>query len=192
MPFSTRRTMASSCFAPASYWNGGAIIVLLTAGTHQSDSIVIALGIIHFSIVLLVFGLVCAVVAAVFSYLNFEREQSTLSDAKMKRYRNIALACATLSLVFFLRGGNRRSFICERSANFRNRWVDRKMKTKNMLARPEATPLVWHHLDHCRAASRECSGTRLIRAAGCYDQRASGAGTRRSVRALLDFLIAGL
>jgi hypothetical protein len=81
--------------------NGGAIIALLTAVTHQSASIVIAPGIIRFSIVLLVFGLVCAVVAAVFGHLNFERGQSTLSDAKMKRYRDIALACATLSLVFF-------------------------------------------------------------------------------------------
>ena len=81
--------------------NGGAIIALLTAVTHQSDSIVIALATVRFSIVLLVFGLVCAVVAAVFGYLNFERGQSTLSDAKMKRYRNIALACAALSLAFF-------------------------------------------------------------------------------------------
>jgi hypothetical protein len=81
--------------------NGGAIIALLTAVTHQSDSIVIALGAVRFSIVLLVFGLVCAVVAAVFGYLFFERGQSMLSNAKMKRYRNIALACATLSLAFF-------------------------------------------------------------------------------------------
>jgi hypothetical protein len=81
--------------------NGGAIIALLTAVTHQSDSIVIALATVRFSIVLLVFGLVCAVIAAVFGYLNFERGQSTLSDAKMKRYRNIALACAALSLAFF-------------------------------------------------------------------------------------------
>jgi hypothetical protein len=81
--------------------NGGAIIALLTAVTHQSDSIVFALAAVRFSIVLLVFGLVCAVVAAVFGYLNFERGQSTLSDAKMKRYRNIALACAALSLAFF-------------------------------------------------------------------------------------------
>ena len=81
--------------------NGGAIIALLAAVTHQSDAVVIALGFVRFSIVLLVFGLVCAVVAAVFGYLNFERGQSTLSDAKMKRYRNIALACAALSLAFF-------------------------------------------------------------------------------------------
>ena len=32
--------------------NGGAIIALLTAVTHQSDSIVIALGAVRFSIVL--------------------------------------------------------------------------------------------------------------------------------------------
>ncbi len=81
--------------------NGGAIIALLTAVTHQSDAIVIALAAVRFSIVLLVFGLVCAVVAAVFGYLNFERGQSTLSDAKMKRYRNIILACVVLSLAFF-------------------------------------------------------------------------------------------
>jgi hypothetical protein len=81
--------------------NGGAIIALLTAVTHHSDSVVITLATVRFSIVLLVFGLVCAVVAAVFAYLNFERGQSTLSDAKMKRYRNFALACAALSLAFF-------------------------------------------------------------------------------------------
>ena len=81
--------------------NGGAIIALLAAVTHQSDAVVIALGFVRFSIVLLVFGLVCAVVAAVFGYLNFELGQSTLSDAKLRRYRNIALACAASIIAVF-------------------------------------------------------------------------------------------
>ena len=101
MLFSTTKNYGLFVLRTCILLNGGAIIALLAAVTHQSDAVVIALGFVRFSIVLLVFGLVCAVVAAVFAYLNFERGQSTLSDAKMKRYRNIALACAALSLAFF-------------------------------------------------------------------------------------------
>ena len=129
--------------------NGGAIIALLTAVTHQSNSIIIALGIIRFSIVLLVFGLVCAVVAAVFGYLNFERGQRPFERCENEALSGHRIGMRDVIAGLFLRGGNHRSFFCERSANFRNRWADRKMKTKNTLTRPEATPLAWHHLDHC-------------------------------------------
>jgi hypothetical protein len=92
--------------------NGGAIIALLTAVTHQSDSIVIAPGIIRFSIVLLVFGLVCAVVAAVFGYLNFERGQSTLSDAKMNiRCGQVCRVGDFTRTEVFLRCGDQRSYV---------------------------------------------------------------------------------
>lgn len=84
--------------------NGGAIIALLTVVTHQSDQPIITLNTVRCSILLLVFGLVLAVVAAVLGYLNFERGQTTPSDAKMKWYRHIALACTTLSLAFFCAG----------------------------------------------------------------------------------------
>jgi hypothetical protein len=82
--------------------NGGAIIALLTVVTHQSDPPVITLNTVRYSIVLLVIGLVLAVAAAVLGNLNFERGQTTPSDAKMKRYRNSAFACTMSSLAFFV------------------------------------------------------------------------------------------
>ena len=126
--------------------NGGAIIALLTAVTHQSElDSYRSRDHPFFDSALSLWTCLCR------RRCRVRLPQFRAGAEHVERCENEALSGHRIGMRdviagLFLRGGNHRSFFCERSANFRNRWADRKMKTKNTLTRPEATPLAWHHL----------------------------------------------